>query len=148
MTSGDGEAAAARLLEHLAWEPVIDPAALARATGMTAQQVDAGVSRLAVSGKVGFDLGDGHWFHRELPLEDERVERDNPRLRDARRLVEEGAVRPDGERWVVTSGDHRQFVTRDGETYRCSCLWWAKYGGRRGACKHVLAVSLSLEANL
>jgi SWIM zinc finger len=143
LTDETGESAASLLLEHLAWEPVIDRAALAGATGLSPAGVDAGINRLAVSGKVGFDLAEGTWFHRELPRDDERVERDNPRLRDARRLVAEGAVLRDGDRWAVTSGGHRHWVTPDGAAYRCSCLWWAKYGGRRGACKHVLAVTLS-----
>ena len=34
-------------------------------------------------------------------------------------------------------------VTRADGGYRCSCPWWAKYGGRRGPCKHVLAVTMT-----
>jgi hypothetical protein len=142
LAADSAEPSAARLLEHLAWEPVIDPRALETATGLTPEDVEAGLGFLATSGKVGFDLAEETWFHRELPWDVERVERDNPRLRDARRLIGEGAVETTGEGWTVTSGDHRHWVTRVAEGYRCSCLWWAKYDGRRGPCKHVLAVTL------
>ena len=48
----------------------------------------------------------------------------------------------DGDSWVVASGGHRHWVTEDADGLRCTCLWWAKYGGGRGACKHALAVQL------
>ncbi|GAA1937514.1 SWIM zinc finger family protein [Nocardioides marmoribigeumensis] len=142
LTADSAEGSAARLLEHLAWEPLIDPAALAAATGLAATDVEAGLGFLAATGKVGFDLSEQTWFHRELPWDAERVERDNPRLRDARRLVAEDAVRRTDDGWEVRTGDHRQWVTPDGEGWRCTCPWWAKYAGARGACKHVLAVLL------
>jgi hypothetical protein len=142
LTTERAEGDASRLLEHLAWEPVIDAAALATATGLPRPEVDAAITHLATAGKVGFDLADGTWFHRELPWDRERAEKDNPRLRDARRLVAEGAVEPTADGAIVTSGDHRHWVTRDGDTLRCTCLWWAKYEGRRGPCKHVLATRL------
>lgn len=136
------EGDASRLLEHLAWEPVIDPAALAIATGIGRRQVDDAIGFLATSGKVGFDLVEHTWFHRELPWDLDRAEKDNPRLRDARALVADGAVETTTDGAVVRSGDHRHWVTREGDGYRCTCLWWAKYEGRRGPCKHVLAVRI------
>ncbi len=143
LTAASAEPAAARLLEHLAWQPVIDRHALASATALPETEVDAGIGFLAATGKVGYDLAEETWFHRELPWDSDRVERDNPRLRDARRLLEEDAVRTTAEGWTVASGEHRHWVVRDGDGYRCSCLWWAKYGGRRGPCKHVLAVTIT-----
>ena len=141
------EASASRLLEFLAWEPVIDHAALGELTGMARPGVDQGVAFLAASGKVGFDLTEGTWFHRELPLDTGRVERDNPRLRAARALVRDGAVTPDGNAWAITAVDgHRQWVTHEGVGPQCTCLWWAKYRGSRGPCKHLLAVSLREES--
>ena len=29
-----------------------------------------------------------------------------------------------------------------GDPIGCTCLWWAKYSGSRGPCKHVLATRL------
>jgi hypothetical protein len=141
--SGDaGEGAAARLLEFLAWEPVIDPAALAELAGLHQDQVRAGLAVLATSGRVGYDVVEQSWFHRELPLA-ERVERDNPRLVAARKLVAAGAVSRDGDRWAVTVDDHQHWVRGEGEAVSCTCLWHAKHRGGRGPCKHVLAVAIT-----
>jgi hypothetical protein len=147
LTASSAESAASRLLEHLAWQPVIDRHALAATTGLPLPDVDAGIGVLAVSGKLGFDLQEGTWFHRELPWNSERIERDNPRLKDARQLIENRAVAPTADGWAITSGDHRHWVTREGDGCRCTCLWWAKYRGQRGPCKHVLAVTLFLQAD-
>lgn len=143
-----GDSAAAELLEHLAWQPTIDRPALAAATGMRAGDVELGLAFLAASGKVGFDLGEGTWFHRELPFDDSRVEDANPRLKKARKLVAEGGVEFDGTGAVVRSGEARHWVVRTDDGYRCSCLWWAKYQGRRGVCSHVLAVTLASDGDL
>ena len=142
LTAADADDHASRLLEHLAWEPLIDRPALAVATGLSAQELEAGIGFLAATGKVGFDLAEETWFHRELPWDTDRVERDNPRLRDARRLVADGAVTPTAQGWTVDAGGHRHFVARTPGGLTCTCLWWAKYGGLRGPCKHVLAATL------
>ncbi|SOC53764.1 SWIM zinc finger family protein [Ornithinimicrobium cerasi] len=132
--------AASRLLEHLAWEPLIDRAALASATGLSPADLEAGIAYLAASGKVGYDLLAQSWFHRELPWDTARAEGDNPRLRAARQLVASGALTATAEGWTVRSEDSRHFVT--GDPIGCTCLWWAKYSGSRGPCKHVLATRL------
>lgn len=133
---------AARLLEHLAWQPVIDPAQLAGDTGLPLQRVDRALAVLAVSGKVGFDLGTGAWFHRELPVDDDRVTKDNPRLVRARELVAEGLVTPDQGRWRVGDGAHQHWVTPESERWTCTCRWEARYRGWRGPCAHVLAAQI------
>lgn len=97
--------------------------------------VDGGTGK-----EVGYDLLEQSWFHRELPLDAERVEKDNPRLRAARTLVAEGALTRTPEGWTVRSQDHRHYVTLD--PLACTCLWWAKPSGSRGPCKHVLATTL------
>lgn len=141
LTAASAETTAARLLEHLAWEPSIDRAALGAATGLGPADVEAGIGFLAATGKVGFDLAEQSWFHRELPWDAARVERDNPRLVTARELVASGAVTATPDGWTVRSGGHRHFVGR--EPTACTCLWWAKYAGSRGPCTHVLAATLS-----
>jgi hypothetical protein len=127
----------------LAWEPRIDVGDLAASSGLTTERVRAALTRLGTSGRVGYDTAEAAYFHRELPYDADRVERHNPRLRSARGLVAAGAVSLDGSLGTVTAEDgHVHRVRDDGGTLSCSCLWWAKYRGGRGPCKHALAVRM------
>lgn len=136
----------------LAFEPVIDVDALARDAALSPERVRAGLAVLAASGRVGWDAHDQAYFHRELPDDPNRVDKDNPRLVAARKLVAEGAVRPEpgkANTWRVGSGGVDYLVRADaapGELANratCSCAWYLRHTGGRGACKHVLAVQLS-----
>ncbi|KUL33202.1 SWIM zinc finger domain-containing protein [Streptomyces regalis] len=127
----------------LAWEPRVDLADLAAASGLTPERVRAALIRLGTSGRVGYDTAEAAYFHRELPYDAERVERHNPRLRSARALVSAGAVTLDGVLGTVTAEDgHVHRVRDEAGVLSCSCLWWAKYRGGRGPCKHALAVRM------
>lgn len=127
----------------LAWEPRVDVPDLAAASGLTIERVRAALIRLGTSGRVGYDTAEAAYFHRELPYDAERVERHNPRLRSARALVAAGAVTLDGAVGTVTAEDGHVHRVRDAAgVLSCSCLWWAKYRGGRGPCKHALAVRM------
>lgn len=126
----------------LAFEPVVDVARLSRETALPESRVRDALAVLADSGRVGWDLHDGAWFHRELPSDAARVERDNPRLRDARRLVEEGGVRRHDGGWLVTSAD-TEYAVGGSPPDRCTCTWYLTHGRDRGPCKHVLAVRMA-----
>lgn len=141
----DEAAADAELISVLlAWEPRIDIADLAADSGLTAERVRAALVRLGTSGRVGYDTAEAAYFHRELPYDAERVERHNPRLRSARSLVAAGAVALDGAIGTVTAEDgHVHRVRDEAGVLTCSCLWWAKYRGGRGPCKHALAVRMA-----
>jgi hypothetical protein len=139
-----------RVRASLQWEATVDATALSRTSGLTHEAVRAALSALGSRGLVGYDLAAGEFFHRVLPFDITLVETLQPRLKDARKLVAEGGVRvvrqdADGvEAYVKGSGvEHR--VRINGEEARCSCPWYAKNQGVRGACKHVLAVQLTLE---
>ncbi len=129
----------------LAWEPRIEIAELAEQCGIGVDRVRAALTRLGTAGQIGYDTAEAAYFHRRLPYEAGRAEAANPRLRAARALVEAGAVRLEdgGATAVVTVDDHIQRV-RTGADGRvgCTCLWWAKYRGGRGPCKHALAVAM------
>ncbi len=128
----------------LAWEPRVDVADLATASGLTPERVRAALVRLGTSGRVGYDTAEAAYFHRELPYDAGRAERHNPRLRDARALVAAGAVAQDGALATVTAEDgHVHRVREEKGVLSCSCLWWAKYRGGRGPCKHALAVRMA-----
>lgn len=127
----------------LSWDPTIDVAALADAAGLPGNRVRAALAQLGTAGRVGYDVAEGGYFHRVMPYDAGRAERDNPRLVGARVLVERGAVHREGEHATVRSGDEIYRVRRlpDG-AYTCSCRWWGRHRGQRGPCKHALAVSM------
>jgi hypothetical protein len=108
---------------------------------MSAADVVAGLAWLSASGRLGYDLVDRAWFHRELPVDSDRVLRRNPRLVAARALASDGAVKPDGDGWQVrgSRGDLYSVSSR----LRCACLWETEHAGGRGPCKHILAVLIS-----
>lgn len=97
---------------------------------------------LGAAGRVGFDLGTGGFFHRDLPFDRTSLDELQPRLVNARTLVDQQAV---------TMGRDRASVLSDGTTYavrfeadgaHCTCPWFAKHRGERGPCKHVLAAQI------
>ncbi|WP_331729938.1 MULTISPECIES: SWIM zinc finger family protein [unclassified Streptomyces] len=131
----------------LAWEPRIDVADLADQSGLSAERVRAALTRLGTAGRVGYDLAEAAYFHRELPYDARRAERHNPRLVAARALLEQDAVTLDGPGTaVVASGERRYRVRESGGALSCTCQWWADYRGRRGPCKHALATRMALRA--
>ena len=139
----------------LAFDPQINVADLARNAALPQDRVHSALAVLATSGRVGWDATDQAWFHRELPDDPDRVLKDNPRLVAARALVASGAVEPvegDPNRWTVRSAGVEYLVrvlpesiaaNRPADGARCTCAWYLKYAGGRGACKHVLAVQLT-----
>jgi hypothetical protein len=141
----EAEANGRRLLDHLAWEPLVDPDGLVAATGLARPAVDAGLGWLSASGRLGYDLAAAQWFHRELPIDTDLVLRSSPRLRSARGLVDGGGLRPTGTgRWAVRSTEGDEYdVRREDERWACTCAWEERHHGTRGPCKHVLAVLLS-----
>ncbi|AEW98110.1 MULTISPECIES: SWIM zinc finger family protein [Streptomycetaceae] len=130
----------------LAWDPAVDIADLATQSGLTPQRVRAALTRLGTAGRIGYDTAEAAYFHRELPYDTGRAERDNPRLRAAHALVDAGAVRLDGETATVTVEDHSHRVRSAEGRLTCTCRWWAEYRGGRGPCKHALAVRIARRA--
>jgi hypothetical protein len=133
----------------LAFEPRVEVDVLAEQSGLDAERVRRALVQLGTSGRIGRDLAEASYFHRELPYDLDAVERLNPRLAGARALVAADAVRvekPLGEDVValVTSGDNAYRVRWHEGRRSCTCPWYAKYQGTRGACKHVLAVEVVL----
>ena len=126
----------------LSWEPRIDLADLAARSGLSVDRVRAALTRLGTAGRVGYDVADAAYFHRELPYEADRAERHNPRLVAARALAAGGAVVLDGDLATVSSGERLYRVRESGAVLTCTCQWWADYRGRRGPCKHALAVRM------
>lgn len=129
--------------ELLAWEPKIDTTELARQADLPTERVRAALTVLGTSGQIGYDLAEEAYFHRHLPYSADAAEKRNPRLRGARKLVADGAVHLDGALARVGEGEYLHLVRADDTgKLSCTCLWWAKYRGGRGPCKHVLAARM------
>jgi hypothetical protein len=128
----------------LAGDSVIDPAAVGTALQAPLSDVHVALHALGAAGRVGFDLTQGAFFHRELPFERSTLEAMHPRLTGARQLIEGHAVALDagGGTARVTSGDVEYLVRFDASAARCTCPWFAKHAGTRGPCKHVLAAEI------
>ncbi|WBB99224.1 MULTISPECIES: SWIM zinc finger family protein [unclassified Solwaraspora] len=142
--AGDEVADDAELIGGLLdWDPSVDVDALAEASGLAAARVRAALTLLGTAGRVGYDVARAGYFHRVLPYDPGRAERDNPRLTAARALVEAGAVTPDPDGATVRAGDQVYRVRQlpDG-TRTCTCTWWARHRGGRGPCRHALAAAM------
>lgn len=139
---GDEAAADADLVAALlAFEPRLDPDELAGRAGLDPGRARAALTQLGTGGKVGYDTAEAAFFHRELPYDAARVGAMNPRLRAARALAGQGAVRLLSPQVAqVATGEHPYQVRL--ETWSCTCPWWTAHRGGRGPCKHVLATRL------
>lgn len=132
----------------LAFDAAVDEGQAAALCDLNSRRTAAALALLAVSGKLGYDVHQGAYFHRQLPEDPDRVEKDNPRLTAARKLAHQ--VEPLGENlWRVGTGQREYRVTYQRETgakaAACTCTWYLKHQNSRGPCKHILAVQLKEE---
>jgi hypothetical protein len=104
-------------------------------------------SSLSSMGLLGFDLMDNSHFYRRLPFKTERILSLNPRLKNAKKLLENADVQlltntPNLiEAYVKGTGVLHKVVIQNGVS-KCTCDWFSSYQGKRGICKHILAVHL------
>ena len=129
----------------LNFESRLDIDKISKTIGIVKNDMNDAMELLAVSGKLGFDVRDRAFFHRELPDDPDRVLKDNPRLEGAKKLVEDTEYIYDNI-WHVKSGDttYRVIFPTDEnlENAKCTCTWYLKHQNSRGPCKHILAVKL------
>ncbi|MFI7081162.1 SWIM zinc finger family protein [Micromonospora sp. NPDC049903] len=134
----------------LSWDPTVDVDRLAGEAGIDADRVRGALAQLGTAGRVGYDVSEAAYFHRVMPYDAGRAERDNPRLVGARALLDAGAVQldagavqVDGASATIRSGDqvYRVRLLPDG-ALTCTCPWWAKHRGQRGPCRHALAARM------
>jgi hypothetical protein len=147
LADDDAAADAALLTESLDWGPRIDADGVGASLGMTPARVVAGLGYLAASGRVGYDLADETFFHRELPF-GPALEAMHPRLVSARELIASGAVTATDTGAIVRSGESEHRVAFAAPADRCTCPWWGKHQGGRGPCKHVLAARLAARSEV
>jgi hypothetical protein len=143
LASPDAELDAEALVPMLGWGEPIDIRRLASSAHLSLERTRAALMFLAAQGRVGYDLAQGAYFHRELPLRADALLKMNPRLQDAKKLISDGKVHLEHGGARVDSGDVEHHVTFAEAGDRCTCPWWGKYAGTRGPCKHVLAARLA-----
>jgi hypothetical protein len=135
----------------LKWQSELDSGQLADVLRLDEREVEGALAVLGSRGLAGFDANTRRYFHRELPFDLARVEEMQPRLGNARKLVEDGKVRRIERAAHMstfevqgTGAIHR--VRLSDEKEACTCPWFSKYQGQRGPCKHILASSLVQQA--
>ncbi|WP_316767603.1 SWIM zinc finger family protein [Pedobacter frigiditerrae] len=104
-------------------------------------------SSLSSIGLLGYDLTAGNHFYRQLPFKTDRILSLNPRLKNAKKLVDNADVRilKNAENHVeanVKGSGVLHKVVINNEDQRCTCDWFTAYQGKRGICKHILAVKM------
>lgn len=140
-----------RIRAELRWQNEIDVPRVAEVTGLALSDVEAALSALGARGLAGFDCDTGRYFHRELPFDLEQVEALQPRLLDARALLDDNKIRllktldADSHDLAVDGTGVVHHVRLREDDDRCSCPWFSKHQGQRGPCKHVLAARLFIE---
>lgn len=124
---------------------IFDPTAIFIENDIDFDVKDNLVAGLSSMGLLGYDLDLSAHFYRRLPFKTERILSLNPRLKNARKLIENQEVTILERKGAYTEAqvkgtDVFHKVVLDGENHRCTCDWFTKYQGKRGICKHVLAV--------
>jgi hypothetical protein len=132
----------ARVRSALQWQPRLDAQLLADELGLGVPEVSDALRVLGACGLAGFDVTEGHYFHRVLPMDLSVVADMHPRLADAEALVDAGAVtvlKTEPFEAAIKSGDLSHRVREKAGEMHCTCPWFANHHGQRGPCKHVLA---------
>ena len=105
-------------------------------------------AQLSSMGLLGFDLVNNAHFYRRLPFKTTRILSLNPRLKNARKLIAENDIQlvkqtPNYVKARVKgTGDVFHTVILENGQGRCTCDWFTNHQGKRGLCKHVLAVKM------
>lgn len=112
--------------------------------------MDQLTSSLSSIGLLGYDLMGRSHFYRQLPFKTERILSLNPRLKNAKKLVdnEEVQILRNEAGYVEanvkgTGVQHKVVMDHLGD--RCTCEWFTAYQGKRGICKHMLAVKMLIQ---
>ncbi|WP_266367089.1 SWIM zinc finger family protein [Tellurirhabdus rosea] len=125
-----------------------NPSLLALEADLSFGTMDTLTAQLASIGLLGFDLVNNQHFYRRLPFKTARILSLNPRLKSARKLVADNDIQlltnhaGYTEARVRGSGGVTHTVVLEGDRARCTCEWFTSHQGKRGLCKHVLAVKM------
>lgn len=135
----------------LNWQTKIEKSQLATQCGTNLDTIKSCLSKLASSGLVGYDCSTGDYFHRELPFKPSRTVVLNPRLRGAKKIIEDNVIEvtdasADFVQARVAGSGVTHIVSGNNDSWTCTCVWHAKHQGERGPCKHILSVRMLMES--
>ncbi|MEM9348163.1 MAG: SWIM zinc finger family protein [Planctomycetota bacterium] len=156
LATGKWEHALPAVQAQLGWQSEIDAEHIAEKTGFSMQEVEAALAALGTRGLAGYDASAGAYFHREMPFDLDLVDKMQPRLKGANKLLADGKVKivkriGDGSTDLSVGGTGVDHYVRlrdaDDEQDKCTCPWFSKYQGERGPCKHILAARMFVDGN-
>jgi len=148
LATGEWQTALPSVAEALNWQSHIDAVGIGSRAGLSEGAVEAALAVLGARGLAGYDVSAGRYFHRVLPFDLEKVEQLQPRLKNARALVDRVVIVAQNGAGVdatVPGSDFDQYVRLRPDGNKCTCQWFSRYQGQRGACKHILAVRMKVE---
>jgi hypothetical protein len=148
LAAGDWQTALPNVSDSLNWQSQIDTSELGRTSGIGQREVEAALAALGARGLAGFDVTTGRYFHRVLPFDLEKVEQLQPRLKNARQLVDQVKILTQAGSDVdaqVPGTDFTHYVRLRLSGNKCTCRWFVRYQGQRGPCKHILAARMAVE---
>ena len=129
---------------------MFDPTLVSMENDVGLSTMDNLVAGLSSMGLLGYDLSQNAHFYRRLPFKTERILSLNPRLKNATKLVNNAEVEIREQRggYVearVKGTDVVHKVVIDHDSQKCTCEWFTNYQGKRGICKHILAVKMVMD---
>ncbi|MFC0780046.1 SWIM zinc finger family protein [Flavobacterium sp. HJSW_4] len=128
---------------------MFDPTMLSIENDIDFGTMDNLTSNLSSMGLLGYDLSEKAHFYRRLPFKTERILSLNPRLKNAKKLIDNEEVEITERRAnyieakVKGSGVVHKVII-DNNSQKCTCDWFTAYQGKRGICKHILAVKMTI----
>lgn len=128
---------------------MFDPTMLSIENDIDFGTMDNLTSNLSSMGLLGYDLSEKAHFYRRLPFKTERILSLNPRLKNAKKLIDNEEVEITERRAnyieakVKGSGVIHKVII-DNNSQKCTCDWFTAYQGKRGICKHILAVKMTI----
>lgn len=128
---------------------MFDPTVLSIENDIDFGTMDNLTSNLSSMGLLGYDLSEKAHFYRRLPFKTERILSLNPRLKNAKKIIDNEEVeiverKADYIEAKVKGSGVVHKVIIDNTSQRCTCDWFTAYQGKRGICKHILAVKMTI----
>lgn len=124
-----------------------DPTLLSLENDIDFKTMENLTASLSSMGLLGYDITQRNHFYRRLPFKTERILSLNPRLKNAKKLIDNEDIQIVTKRHNYieanvkgTGVTHR--VILDGNNQHCTCDWFTTYQGKRGICKHILGVKM------